>query len=104
MKKLNKIMSGLMSVCLCVANVSATCISVSAESSENNWKYLYKEALNQLVADGWTMEDNSLFNGSRFDLYELNGDGISKAPFRTTNGPSATKLSEVISYFVFVWN
>ena len=76
MKKLNKIMSGLMSVCLCVANVSATCISVSAESSENNWKYLYKEALNQLVADGWTMEDNSLFNGSRFDLYELNGDDI----------------------------
>lgn len=33
MKKLNKIMAGLMSVCLCVANVSATCISVSAESS-----------------------------------------------------------------------
>lgn len=49
---------------------------IQAYAEDANWKNLYKEALNQLVTDGWTMEDNSSFNGSRFDLYELNGDDI----------------------------
>ncbi len=46
------------------------------KEDEVDWKNIYKDALYKLIEDKWTMEDNSSFNGSRFDLYELNGDDI----------------------------
>ena len=83
MKKLNKIMSGLMSVCLCVANVSATCISVSAESSGEIKQIPYEWYLEPSIqADDIIVSDDS------FDVTKIDYDkkGSNKYSFIERNG------------------
>ncbi|MDE7137642.1 MAG: WG repeat-containing protein [Ruminococcus sp.] len=83
MKKLNKIMAGLMSVCLCVANLSATCISVSAETTGEIKQIPYEWYLEPSIqADDIIVSDDS------FDVTKIDYDekGSNKYSFIERDG------------------
>ncbi len=83
MKNIKKIMAAVMAVSLCTANLSAVCISVSAESTGETKQIPYEWYLEPSIqADDIIVSDDS------FDVAKINGDekGSNKYSFIERDG------------------
>ena len=53
---------------------SITAMANNTEGSD--LKQIYRDKLYELIETGWVFSDNDMFNGSRFDFYDIDANGI----------------------------